>query len=140
MSPERYEQIGRLYQAALECEPDARAAFLAEACGADDELRREVESLIAAEFWPQYLRGQAYLKLGRGAEALAEFQKILDHRGYAPLSVLYPLAHLELARAASLTGNAAQESQADRDFLALWKEADPDLPVLTSAKMRREVR
>ncbi|MDX6614401.1 MAG: eukaryotic-like serine/threonine-protein kinase [Blastocatellia bacterium] len=73
----------------------------------------------AAQFRPQYLRGQAYLKLGRGAEAAAEFQKILDHRGKSPLSVLYPLAHLGLARAAAMSGDATKARQAYQDFFAL---------------------
>jgi predicted Zn-dependent protease len=91
-----------------------------------------------AEFWPQHLRGQAYLKLGRGAEAAAEFQKILDHRGEAPLSALYPLAHLGLARASALTGDTAKSRKAYQDFLALWKDADADLPILIEAKKEYE--
>jgi serine/threonine protein kinase/Flp pilus assembly protein TadD len=88
----------------------------------------------AAEFWPQYLRGRGYLKLGRGAEAATEFQKILDHRGYAPLSPLYPLAHLGLARATALAGDLARSLKAWEAFFAAWKEADPDLPILSAAK------
>jgi hypothetical protein len=88
----------------------------------------------AAEFWPQYLRGQAYLKLWRDAEAAAEFQKILDHRGYAPLSPLYPLAHLGLANAATIANNMAQRRKRYEDFLALWKEADAELPIWRTAK------
>jgi predicted Zn-dependent protease len=91
-----------------------------------------------AEFWPQYLRAQAYLKLGRGAEAAAEFQKILDHRGQRPISVLYPLAHLGLARAAAMNGDAAKAHQAYQDFFALWKDADADLPALIEAKKEYE--
>ncbi|MGH9847509.1 MAG: hypothetical protein ACREEM_53125 [Blastocatellia bacterium] len=71
----------------------------------------------AAEFWPQYLRGQAYLQLKQGAAAAAEFQKILDHRGYAPLSPLYPLAHLGLARAAAaILGQTARERSSASPF------------------------
>ena len=91
-----------------------------------------------AQFWPQYLRGQAYLKLGRGAEAAVEFQKILDHRGHSPLSVLYPLADLGLARAVAMSGDAAKARQAYQDFFALWKDADADLPVLIEAKKESE--
>jgi predicted Zn-dependent protease len=94
----------------------------------------------AAEFWPQYLRGRAYLKLGRGSEAAAEFQKVLDHSGYAPLSPLYPLAHLGLARAAAPTGDAARSRKAYDDFFAVWKEADADLSVLREAKREYEKR
>ena len=84
----------------------------------------------AAAFWPQYIRGQAFLKLNRGAEAAAEFQKILDHRGEAPLSVLYPLAHLGVARAAAMVDDKAKSQKAYEDFLAAWKDADSDLPPL----------
>ncbi|HSE30605.1 MAG TPA: protein kinase [Pyrinomonadaceae bacterium] len=92
----------------------------------------------AAEFWPQYLRGVAYLRLKSGNEAAAEFQKILDNRGQAPLSVLYPLAHLGLARAAALTGDVSKSRQVYQDFLALWKDADSDLPVLQEARLEYE--
>jgi tetratricopeptide (TPR) repeat protein len=88
----------------------------------------------AAQFWPQYLRGLAYLKLKSGIEAAAEFQKILDNRGQGTLSVLYPLAHLGLARAAALTGDSGKSRKAYQDFLALWKDADSDLSVLQEAK------
>ncbi|MEK6407455.1 MAG: protein kinase [Acidobacteriota bacterium] len=87
-----------------------------------------------ARFWPIYLRGQACLRLKRGAEARAEFQKILDHRGWDPTSYLYPLAHLGLARAAALTGDVAGSRKAYQDFLAIWKDADADLPILIEAK------
>ncbi len=92
----------------------------------------------AAEFWPQYLRGLAYLKLKSGNEAATEFQKILDNRGQAPLSALYPLAHLGLARAAALTGDVSKSRKAYQDFLALWKDADSDLAVLKEAKQEYE--
>ena len=84
------------------------------------------------------MRGQAYLKLGKGAEAAAEFQKILDHRGWDPLSPLYPLAQLGLARAAVLTGDSEKARKAYQDFFALWKDADPDLPILITAKKEYE--
>ena len=87
-----------------------------------------------AGFWLTYLRGQAYLKQRAGKEAAVEFQKILDHRGVEPMSPLYPLAHVGLARAAALNGDTAQARKAYQDFLALWKDADSDLPVLQQAK------
>jgi hypothetical protein len=92
----------------------------------------------AAQFWPQYLRGQAYLKLGHGVDAATEFQKILDHRGEAPLSVLYPLAHLGLARAAVMNGDSAKARQAYQDFFAVWKDADAGLTLLIEAKKEYE--
>jgi eukaryotic-like serine/threonine-protein kinase len=92
----------------------------------------------AAEFWPQYVRGLAYLKLKSGNEATAEFQKILDNRGQATLSALYPLAQLGLARAAALTSDTGKSRKAYQDFLALWKDADSDLTVLQEAKQEYE--
>jgi len=92
----------------------------------------------AALFLPGYLRGQAYLRQGVGAAAAAEFQQILDHRGWSALSYLHPLAHLGLARATALTGDTARSRQAYQDFLALWREADPDLPILIEAKREYE--
>jgi tetratricopeptide (TPR) repeat protein len=89
-------------------------------------------------YWPEYLRGQAYLAQHAGAEAAAEFQKILDRRGLAPTSVLYPLAHLGLARAAALAGDTAKARKSYQDFFALWKDADPDIPVLQEAKREYE--
>ncbi len=91
----------------------------------------------AAAFWPQYIRGQAFLKLNKGAEAAAEFQKILDHRGEAPLSVLYPLTQLGVARAAAMVGDKAKSQKAYEDFLAVWKEADSDLSPLLEAEAHR---
>ena len=87
----------------------------------------------AAEFWPQYLRGQARLRLKEGAEAAMEFRKILEHRGQGPLSVLYPLAHLGLARAEALVGDQVKSLAAYEEFFKLWKTADPDLRVLRQA-------
>jgi hypothetical protein len=92
----------------------------------------------AAEFWPQHLRGLALLKLGRSVEAAAEFQKVLGHRGYAPLSPLYPLAHLGMARALALTGETVKSRQAFEDLFVAWKKADADLPVMIAAKKEYE--
>jgi tetratricopeptide (TPR) repeat protein len=92
----------------------------------------------AAGFWPQTLRGMAYLKLNQGAPAAAEARKILDHRGEAPLSLLWPLAHLSLAHAATLQGDTTQARQSYQHFMALWKGADTDLPVLIEARKEYE--
>ena len=92
----------------------------------------------AGEFWSQYLRGQAYLKLNKGAEAAAEFQKIVGSRGQAPLSALYPLAHVGLARAATLQGDSAKARKAYQDFFTFWKDADPEISILIEAKKEYE--
>jgi DNA-binding winged helix-turn-helix (wHTH) protein/tetratricopeptide (TPR) repeat protein len=86
------------------------------------------------DFDVPYLRGRAYLATGDGAHAAAEFRKILDNRGVRPLSVRYPLARLGLARALRLQGDLAASRKAYGQFLADWKDADPDIPVLEQAK------
>ena len=117
--------------------PTIRAALdlqRGKAASALEQLQATTRYEAAAEFWPQYLRGQAYLQLKQNTEAAAEFQKILDHRGYAPLSPLYPLAQLGLARAAALTGDTTRMKKAYGDFLAGWKDADVDLPILRAVQ------
>jgi len=86
------------------------------------------------EFHPQTLRAMAYLKLGKGAEAAAEYRKIIDHRGEGPRSLVWPLAHLGLGRALAMQGDKAQARQSYEAFFALWKNADADLPILIEAK------
>lgn len=87
-----------------------------------------------ANLLPIHLRGQAYLKLGNAPAAAKEFQKILEHRGASPFSPVYPLAHVGLARAQALAGDKAASRKAYQDFFALWKDADPDIPILQQAK------
>ena len=89
-------------------------------------------------FGPQYVRGQAYLRLNKGAEAAAEFQKILDHRGWSVRGALYPLAYVGLARAADLEGDTAKARKAYQEFFELWKNADADIPILIEAKKEYE--
>jgi eukaryotic-like serine/threonine-protein kinase len=89
-------------------------------------------------YYQNYLRGQAYLGEQKGAEAAREFQAILDHRGWNPLSPLYPLAHLGLARAAILQSDTAKARKSYQDFLALWKDADSDILILERAKREYE--
>ena len=88
----------------------------------------------AGDFWPQYLRGEAYLKLNKGAEAVTEFQSIRDHRGLAPLSALYPLASYGLGEAAALKGDKDDSLRSYESFLTEWKDADRDLMVLIDAQ------
>jgi tetratricopeptide (TPR) repeat protein len=91
-----------------------------------------------ARFQIAYLRGQSYLNQQSGADAAAEFQKILDHGGWQSTSSLYSLAHLGRARAAALSGDTARARQAYQDFFALWKDADPDIPRLQEARREYE--
>jgi len=121
--------------------PPTRAALELDrvnAAQAITELQAASRYEAAGEFWPQYVRGLANLKLGKGAEAAVEFQKILASRGYAVLSPLYPLAHLGLARATVMQGDAAKARKAYEDFFALWKDADGDIPALIEAKKEYE--
>jgi predicted Zn-dependent protease len=81
-----------------------------------------------------YQRGRAYLALHKGTEAAAEFQKIVDHPGVALNSITAALAKLGLARAYAAAGDPAKARIAYQDFFALWKDADPTIPILTAAK------
>jgi eukaryotic-like serine/threonine-protein kinase len=87
-----------------------------------------------AEFWPQYLRAQAYLRLGKGDEAAAEFSKILDHSGQDVASPLYPVANLGLAQSMHLQHEIAKARKSAEAFLLEWKEADSDLLFLKEAR------
>jgi eukaryotic-like serine/threonine-protein kinase len=88
----------------------------------------------AANVTPNYIRGEAYLQAKQGKEAEAEFQKVLQHRWLCAVTPRCALAHLQLARAYALEGDSARSRAAYQDFLALWKDADPDIPVLKQAK------
>jgi eukaryotic-like serine/threonine-protein kinase len=84
--------------------------------------------------YPIYVRGEAYLAAHQGGEAGAEFQKILDHRGIMVNLPIDALAHLQIARAYAMQGDTAKAKAAYQDFLTLWKDADPDIPILIAAK------
>jgi hypothetical protein len=94
--------------------------------------------------YPVYARGEAYLAAGQGSAAAAEFQKILDHGGIVWNCWTGALAHLGVARGNALQARTSQGADADaartqaltayKDFLTLWKDADPDIPILKEAK------
>jgi len=83
---------------------------------------------------PVYITGEAYVAAHQGAEAAAKFQMIIDHPGFVGITPIGALAHLGLARAYALQGDTAKAKAAYQDFLTLWKDADPDIPVLKQAK------
>jgi serine/threonine protein kinase/Tfp pilus assembly protein PilF len=83
--------------------------------------------------YPAYVRGLAYLEAGRGREAAAEFQKVLEHRGIVLADPIGALAHLQLSRALVLSGEKDSARSAYQDFLTLWKDADADIPILKEA-------
>lgn len=99
-----------------------------------EQLRLAGRYEAAARFYPQYLRGLAWLQLKSGPEAAAEFEKIRAQRYVDPLSPLYPLAHLGLARAAALQGDTTKSRQMYQEFFRLWKDAEANLPVMREAK------
>ena len=85
--------------------------------------------------YPVYARGEAYLAAHQGAQAAGQFQKILDHRGIVVSDPIGALARLQVARAWALSGDNGKAKAAYQDFLTLWKNADPDIPILRQAKI-----
>jgi hypothetical protein len=95
--------------------------------------------------YPTYVRGEAYLAAGQGTAAAAEFQKIIDHSGIVWNCWTGALAHLGVARGNAMQARFSQGPDADaarvralaayKDFLALWKDADPDIPILKESKV-----
>jgi eukaryotic-like serine/threonine-protein kinase len=124
--------------------PEIRAAMALRR----DQPAESVELLASAAPYERsyigasYLRGLAYLSLHKGAEATAEFQKIVDHKGaswgatwvHPNWGLYYSLSYLGLARASALAGDTAKAGKAYQDFLTLWKDADPDIPILKQAQ------
>jgi len=96
---------------------------------------RPYDRAPSSEFWPAYLRGQAFLQLKDGRAAEAEFQSILSRRGEVPTSMLYPLAQLGVARAAVLLRDVEKARAGYVAFLSLWKNADSNLPLLQEARL-----
>jgi ATP/maltotriose-dependent transcriptional regulator MalT len=90
--------------------------------------------LLSLSLYPVYVRGEAYLAAHSGSEAAVEFRKILDHGGIVGNAPIGALARLGLARAYALQGEAVKAHTAYQDFLSLWKNADPDIPVLKEAR------
>jgi tetratricopeptide (TPR) repeat protein len=84
--------------------------------------------------WPAFVRGEAYLQQRDAIKAAAEFQKLLDHRSIDRVNVIFPLSQLGLARARVIQGDSTKARTAYQDFFGLWKNADPDLPILKQAK------
>ena len=98
------------------------------------ELGESLGEDITTNMYPAFVRGEAYLAAQKGSEAASEFQKILDHRGIVLNSPLGATARLKIARAYAMQGDRAKANAAYKDFLSLWKDADPDIPILVAAK------
>jgi tetratricopeptide (TPR) repeat protein len=124
--------------------PTVRAAMELNATGAARALEllrtatpyelAQCEPYQVGMLYPAYLRGQAYLRARQGKEAAAEFQKIIDHRGLVLNFPLGALARLGLARAYAVQSDTTKTRSAYGDFLSLWKDADPDIPILKEAQ------
>ncbi|QQS46547.1 MAG: protein kinase [Acidobacteriota bacterium] len=99
-----------------------------------DLLRAVIPIDNLSHFGSNYLRGRVWLADRDGEEAAKEFQKILDNPGWSPISHVIPLAHLGLARAAVLQGDFEKARKSYQEFFRLWKDADPDIPVLIEAR------
>jgi eukaryotic-like serine/threonine-protein kinase len=98
------------------------------------ELGKASASNAWMAMYPVYVRGEAYMAMHQGSEAVAEFQKVIGHRGIVLNEPIGALAHLQLGRAYAMTGNSTKAKAAYQDFLTLWKDADPDIPILKEAK------
>jgi hypothetical protein len=84
--------------------------------------------------YPAYVRGLADLQAHNGAAAVAEFQKLLDHRGIVGNFVTGALVHLQIGRAYAMADDSAKAKAACQEFFTIWKDADPDIPILKDAK------
>src|SRR5215469_6223802 len=116
-------------RAAIEIDrKDSTAALKILEAAAPYELG-QCEPLLVGMLYPIYLRGQAYLLARQGKEAAAEFKKIIDHRGIVLNFPLGALARVGLGRAYALQGDSASARSAYQEFLTLWKDADPDIPI-----------
>ena len=102
-------------------------------CSSDLVQRSSLHGNFGA-LYPIYVRGDAFLAAHQGAEAAAEFQKILDHRGIVISDPVGALAHLQIGRAYAMAGDTAKAKAAYQDFLKLWKDADPDISILKDVK------
>jgi tetratricopeptide (TPR) repeat protein len=95
---------------------------------------KRFEHAPGAEFWPQYIRGEAQLQLKRYPDAAREFRSIVDRRGQAADAPLYPLAYRSLGRALAMAGDRPAAREAYEAFFAWWKHADPGLQALREAR------
>jgi eukaryotic-like serine/threonine-protein kinase len=121
-------------QLALNVPNNGAKAVEALAVATPYELGVPGSNTLRTNMYPVYVRGEALLASHQGAAAAVEFQKILDWPGLIVNEPIGPLAHLGLARAYAMAGDAAKSRAAYNDFFSIWKDADPNIPVLLQAK------
>ena len=127
--------LGRQFGAVVAMAQSLRAAESGDRTAADRMPRAVPSELSVTTTWlPSYVRGLVYLRTGDGPSAAAEFQPIIDHPTIAPVTPLHALAYVQQARAYVLAGDRAKAVKGYQDFLALWKDGDPDVPILIEAK------
>jgi serine/threonine protein kinase/tetratricopeptide (TPR) repeat protein len=118
--------------------PDLRAFIQVKRANPQDALELVPPASGTERTWwghgRSFRRGEAYLAMKKGEQAAAEFQQYIDNQSVSPYSIDHAYAHVGLARAKALMGDADGARRAYQDFLALWKDADPDLPILREAK------
>ena len=122
-------------QLSIDARDGSRAIVVLQAAAPHELGTTPKFGLLSLALYPVYVRGEAYLAAHSGSEAAAEFQKILDHRGVVGNEPIGVLAHLGLARAYALQGDIVKAHAAYQGFLSLWKDADPDTPILKQAKV-----
>jgi hypothetical protein len=99
---------------------------------------RDPKNGIRSKIYTVYVRGLAYLAAHQGPEAAAEFQKIIDGRDIVVSDPIGALAHLQIGRSFALSGDKTKAKTAYQDFLMLWKDADPDIPIPILVQARKE--
>src|SRR5579863_166503 len=129
----KYDYLPMIHAAIALRSGDGKRALDALAAYAPYELG-ETNTAFTFALYSIYLRGEADLAAKQGAAAVTEFQKILDHAGVVGNEPIGALAHLGLGRAYTLSGDTAKARAEYKEFLALWKDADPDIPILKKAK------
>jgi len=112
---------------------DSQKAIAAIDAAARYELGDPFEGVVTTAMYPMFVRGQAYLIADDRLKSATEFQKVLDHPGIALNRVIRAISHLGLARAYRLQGDTPRARAAYQDFLTLWKDADPGIPIMKQA-------
>jgi DNA-binding winged helix-turn-helix (wHTH) protein/tetratricopeptide (TPR) repeat protein len=126
-------------QVALDRKDPSKAIYALQVA-APYELGGQGGGGLGISLYPVYVRGQAYMAARRGNDAAVEFQKIVDHRGIVLNEVIGPLAVLGLARAYALQGDTPSALTAYQNFFALWKDADPAIPILKQARSEYDAK